>query len=147
MSSGYPPYQANRAVLDSILVNRHILEQRRRAVAVLNISGMDKRAHQKAFRIDQNVRLLAFDLLSRIVAMRVVVFRAFHALAVDDGNGRAGLAMLARSDQLRGVSRTSRSARLKKWRIACSRACGSLSTMLFISLSRWNILMAPLKNA
>ena len=44
-------------------------------------------------------------------------------------------------------SLTSRSALLKKCRVARSRAWASLRTMLFISLSRWNILMAPLKNA
>ena len=44
-------------------------------------------------------------------------------------------------------SLTSRSALLKKCRVAWSRAWASLRTMLLISLSRWNILMAPLKKA
>jgi hypothetical protein len=33
---------------------------------------MDDGVHQEALRIDENMPLLAFDLLARIVAMRVV---------------------------------------------------------------------------
>jgi hypothetical protein len=43
------------------------------AIAVLNISGMHDGVHQEALRVDENVPLLAFDLLARIVAMRVVI--------------------------------------------------------------------------
>ena len=42
------------------------------AVTILNVSGMDECVHQEALRVDQNVPLLALDLLSRIVAVRIV---------------------------------------------------------------------------
>ena len=41
------------------------------AVAILNVSCMNDGMNQQALRIDENVPLLALDLLSRIVAMRV----------------------------------------------------------------------------
>lgn len=42
------------------------------AVTVLYVGGMDERVHQEALRIDENMPLLALDLLSRIIAMRVM---------------------------------------------------------------------------
>jgi hypothetical protein len=51
-------------------------EQRRHqehaAVAVLNIGAMHDGVHQEALRVDETMPLLAFDLLARIVPMRVV---------------------------------------------------------------------------
>jgi hypothetical protein len=40
-------------------------------VAILNIGGMHDGVHQEALRVDENVPLLALDLLARIVAVRV----------------------------------------------------------------------------
>src|SRR5580658_7033689 len=49
--------------------------------------------HQ-ALRIDQNVPLLALDLLARIISMRIDVgtafFRALDALRIDNCHGRTG---------------------------------------------------------
>jgi len=42
------------------------------AIAVLNVGGMHDGVHQEALRVDENVPLLALDLLARIVAMRIV---------------------------------------------------------------------------
>ena len=42
------------------------------AIAILDVRGMHDGMHQEALRIDENMPLLAFDLLARIVAMRVV---------------------------------------------------------------------------
>jgi hypothetical protein len=54
---------------------------------------------QQTQRIYEKVALLAFDLLACIIAMRIDTsppfFGAFHALAVDDGGGRACLATSA----------------------------------------------------
>ena len=50
------------------------------AVAVLNIRRMHHRLQQKAYRIDENVPLLAFDLFARIIAMRVNAGPPFSAL-------------------------------------------------------------------
>ena len=41
------------------------------AIPILNVGGMDERVHQQALRVDQDVALLAPDLLARIVAGRV----------------------------------------------------------------------------
>ena len=41
------------------------------AVAILNISGMNDSMHQQALGIDENVPLLALDLLSRVVARQI----------------------------------------------------------------------------
>ena len=41
------------------------------AVAILNVSSMNDGMNQQALRIDENVPLLALDLLSRVVARRV----------------------------------------------------------------------------
>jgi hypothetical protein len=41
------------------------------AVAILNVSGMNDCMHQQALRIDENVPLLAPDLLSCVVARRI----------------------------------------------------------------------------
>jgi len=45
--------------------------QERAAVAILDIGGMHDGVHQEALRVDENVPLLALDLLARIVAVRV----------------------------------------------------------------------------
>ena len=59
-------------------------EQRRHhqnaAIAVLDVGGMNDGVHQQALRIDENVPLLALDLLARIVARRIdraPLFRRF----------------------------------------------------------------------
>jgi len=44
---------------------------KRAAVAVLNVSGITMAMNQQALRIDENMPLLAFDLLSRVVARRI----------------------------------------------------------------------------
>ena len=41
------------------------------AVAILNVSGMNDGMNQQALRIDENMPLLALDLLSRVVARRI----------------------------------------------------------------------------
>ena len=45
--------------------------QHRAAVAVLDVGGVDDRMHQQALRIDEDVPLLALDLLARIVTRRI----------------------------------------------------------------------------
>ena len=50
-------------------------EQRRHhqdaAVAILNIGGVHDGVHQQALRIDEDMPLLALDLLARIIAVRI----------------------------------------------------------------------------
>jgi hypothetical protein len=48
---------------------RSFVQQQRRAVAVLNISGMNRDAQQQAERIDEDVALAAGDLLGRVKAL------------------------------------------------------------------------------
>jgi hypothetical protein len=48
-----------------------LLQQIARPVAVLNVSGQNAHAEQKAERIDKDVALAARDLLARIKALRV----------------------------------------------------------------------------
>ena len=54
--------------------------QQRAAVAVLDVGGVDDGVHQQALCIDQNMALLALDLLAGIVAMRVDTRPPFSAL-------------------------------------------------------------------
>jgi hypothetical protein len=57
---------------------------------------MNDGVEQQAHRVYENVALLAPDLFARIIAMRIDAgppfFGAFHALAIDDGGGRASAA-------------------------------------------------------
>ena len=50
------------------------------AVAILNVSGMNDGMNQQALRIDENVPLLALDLLSCVVARRINRSPPFSAL-------------------------------------------------------------------
>ena len=65
------------------------------AVPILNVSGMNDGMNQQALCIDENMPLLALDLLSRIVARPInrkpPFFSAFDALTIDDGGGGTGL--------------------------------------------------------
>jgi len=49
-------------------------------VAILNIRRMHHRMQQKAYRIDENVPLLAFDLFARIITVRVNAGPPFSTL-------------------------------------------------------------------
>jgi hypothetical protein len=46
-------------------------DQQRAAVAVLDVGGVHDGVHQQALGIDEDVPLLAFDLLAGIVARRI----------------------------------------------------------------------------
>ena len=50
------------------------------AVAILDIGGMDDGVKQQAYRTDENMPLLAFDLLARIVTVRIDAAPPFSAL-------------------------------------------------------------------
>jgi hypothetical protein len=50
------------------------------ADGLLDIRGMDDRLHQQALRVDENVPLLAFDLLAGIEPRRVHQEPPFSAL-------------------------------------------------------------------
>ena len=50
------------------------------AITVLNVGRMHDGVHQQALRIDQDVALLALDLLARIVAMWIDRGPPFSAL-------------------------------------------------------------------
>jgi len=52
----------------------------RAAVAVLNVCGVHERVHQQALRIDEDVPLLALDLLARVIARRIDAAPPFSAL-------------------------------------------------------------------
>ena len=56
---------------------------------------MDHSVHQQALGIHQDMPLLPFDLLARIVTGGIdagaALFGAFHALAIDDAGRWAGL--------------------------------------------------------
>jgi superfamily I DNA/RNA helicase len=46
-------------------------ENQNATVAILNVGGMNHRMKQEAYGIDEDVTLLAFDLLACIIAIRV----------------------------------------------------------------------------
>jgi len=50
------------------------------AVAILNVGSVDDGVHQQALRIDENMPLLALDLLARVVARRIDRRSPFSAL-------------------------------------------------------------------
>ena len=54
--------------------------QRRAAVTVLDVGGVDDRLHQQALRIDEDVALFAHDLLAGVVTRRVDREPPFSAL-------------------------------------------------------------------
>src|SRR3546814_3374354 len=65
-------------------------QDQRRAVAVLNVGGMDHRMYQIALGVGEDVALAALDLLARVIAARAATFSRFHALAIDHaGTGRS----------------------------------------------------------
>ena len=53
--------------------------QQHATIAVLDVAGMDDRLHQQALGVDQDMALLAFDLLARVVARRVDAGPPFSA--------------------------------------------------------------------
>ena len=55
-------------------------EQRKAAVAILNIGGGDDAVQQQALAIDQNMSLLALDQFARIEAVRIDAKPPFSAL-------------------------------------------------------------------
>jgi hypothetical protein len=50
------------------------------AVSILNVGRMNDRMKQQAYRVDENMPLLALDLLSCIIAMRIDTAPPFSAL-------------------------------------------------------------------
>ena len=60
--------------------SEHCAQDESAAVAILNVGGMNERMQQQAYRIDENMPLLALDLLSGIVAMRIDAMPPFSAL-------------------------------------------------------------------
>ncbi len=55
-------------------------EQRKAAIAILNIGGGDDAVQQQPFGIDQNMALLAVDQLARIEPVRIDAGPPFSAL-------------------------------------------------------------------
>jgi len=60
--------------------SEHRGEQHDAAVAILDVGGMNNGVQQQAQRIYENMALLAFDLLARIIARRVDPGPPFSAL-------------------------------------------------------------------
>ena len=54
--------------------------QQRPAVAVLDVGGVHDGVHQQALRIDEDMPLLALDLLARVIARRINRRSPFSAL-------------------------------------------------------------------
>ena len=82
-------------------------EQKRRAVTILDIGGVDDGMDQIALGVGQDMALAAFDLLAGIIAARTTALGGLDALAVDDaGAGRGFAAMdLAHGHQQRMIQR------------------------------------------
>ena len=69
-------------------------EQQGRAIAVLDVGGVDQGVDQVALGVGQDMALAALDLLARIIAARTAGFRRFDTLAVNHpGTGRSLAAM------------------------------------------------------
>ena len=59
---------------------KHRAEQQDAAVAILDVGGMNDSVQQQAQRIYKKMALLAFDLLARIIAVRIDPGPPFSAL-------------------------------------------------------------------
>ena len=70
------------------------VEDRRGAIAVLDIGAVDDQTDQQTQRIGDDMALAPVDLLARVIAPKTTAFSGFHALAVDHARRRAGLAAL-----------------------------------------------------
>ena len=72
------------AVGEQFLKKRKFSKQRAQdenaAIAILNVGAMNDRMKQQAYRVDENMPLLAFDLLAGIIAMRINATPPFSAL-------------------------------------------------------------------
>ena len=72
------------AIGEQFLKKRKFPKQRAQdenaASAILNVGAMNDRMKQQAYRVDENMPLLAFDLLAGIIAMRIDVAPPFSAL-------------------------------------------------------------------
>ena len=67
-------------------------EQQRRAVTVLDVGAMHDRGDEQSHRIDQQMALVAVDLLASVKAMGTGRLRRLRRLAVDDPGRGARLA-------------------------------------------------------
>jgi len=83
-------------------------EQLRRAVAILEIGRMDDPMDDQALRVDEDVALLALDLLCRVIARRIDVCPPFSALLTLCASMMPRLELTARPARVR-VSATSTS--------------------------------------
>ncbi len=72
------------AVREQLLQKRELSEHRAQnenaAIAILNVGRVNKRVKQQAYCIDENMPLLALDLLSGIVAARINATPPFSVL-------------------------------------------------------------------
>jgi hypothetical protein len=80
-----PEFWSLIATVGEELAQKRVQSEQRRqhqlaAVAILNISGMHNRVQQQAYRIDEDMALLALDLFPRIVAVRIDASPPFSAL-------------------------------------------------------------------
>ena len=69
-----------KKLLQEGVQSEHRGEQQDATVAVLDIGGMNDGVQQQTQRIYENVALLAFDLLARIIAVRINPGPPFSAL-------------------------------------------------------------------
>lgn len=96
------------AVGEQLLQKREFAEHRpqeeRAAVAILNVASMNDRMQQQAYRINKNMPLLALDLLSGIVAMRIDASPPFSALFTLWLSMTAALGLAARPAASRHVT-------------------------------------------
>src|SRR6202043_2805660 len=67
----------------------HLLQQRYRAMAVLDVGRMNMNPEKQAISIGHNMPLAAVDALSRVIAARPASLRSWCTLAVDHGGCRS----------------------------------------------------------
>jgi len=65
-----------------------------RAIAILDIGGVDGQPDQQPDGVDDDMALAPLDLLAGIIAANPARLRRFHGLAVDHAGARAGLTTL-----------------------------------------------------
>ncbi len=83
-----------------------------RAIAILDIGGMDEDEDQKSAGVGEYVPLAALDLLAHVVAGNAAAFRRFDRLAVDHARRSARLPtnLMARCHHQKMVDRCQKTA-------------------------------------
>lgn len=73
-----PGSHHRRTVFEETEISKQRAQDENAAIAILNVGAMNDRMKQQAYRVDENMPLLAFDLLAGIITMRIDIAPPFR---------------------------------------------------------------------